>query len=389
LIWLDLDPSDKIVRQSISFLNGGPVESGVSSCVPAALLKAIEEDELDLEERVQRCQADARQYLQVKPEIAWSRAQQAVTLLGPLSSQVAVTDQAARDAAHLTLAEICFTLGIRNIRLAPELGRPDPFAEACRAANNARRFGLAAIMDAIGRVHRTASVDRLQMLGELAQVLPRHKSEIEPWLLIEIGPKAKSWIEELESALCNGHNAAILLRVLPPLYEALDVPDRVARTRRLQQRAIQLLIKDRQYAAALAELRAQPDRQPKLEALCLQGVGDLRGAAQCHVADGNLKEALLCYRTIPDLDEALNLVRKIGEHPAAESLQWIAKVQRLVAERPKNFTKTVTAAEKKLLQELLEKALGVSRPKAAAPRRAAKKSAVPRRRVRGDGNSPF
>jgi hypothetical protein len=392
LIWLDLDPSDKIVRQSISFLNGGQVESGVSSCVPAALLKAIEEDELDLEERVQRCQADARQYLQVKPELAWSRAHQAVTLLGPFSSPVAVTDQAARDAAHLTLAEICFTLGIRNVRLAPELGRPDPFAEACRAATNAHRYGLATIMDAIGRVHRSAPSNRLQMLGELAQVLPRHKSEIEPWLLMEIGPKAKSWIEELESALCNGHNAAILLRVLPPLYEALDVADRAARTQRLRQRAIQLLIKDKQYAAALAELRAQPERQPKLEALCLQGMSDLRGAAECHVADGNLKEALLCYRTIPDLDEALKLVGKMGEHPAAASLEWIAKVQRLVAERPENFTKTVTAAEKKLLQELLEKALGVNRPK-PAPRKVAKKSAVTRRRVPGriggDRNSPF
>ena len=70
LIWLDLDPTDRIVRQSIAFLNGGPVESGVSSAVPAALLKTIEEDDLDLEERVQRCQADARQYLQIKPEIA-------------------------------------------------------------------------------------------------------------------------------------------------------------------------------------------------------------------------------------------------------------------------------------------------------------------------------
>jgi len=392
LIWLDLDPSDKVVRQSIAFLNGGQVVSGVSSCVPAALLKAIEEDELDLEERVQRCQADARQYLQVKPDIAWSRAQQAVTLLGPFSSPVAVTDQAARDAAHLTLAEICFTLGIRNVRLAPELGRPDPFAEACRAAENAHRFGLAAIMDAIGRVHRAAPDHRLQLLGELAQVLPRHKSEFEPWLLMEIGPKAKGWVEQLEAALSYGHNAAILLRVLPPLYEALDVRDRAARTRRLKQRAIQLLIKDKQYATALGELRTQPERQPKLEALCLQGMGDLRGAAQCHVEDGNLKEAFLCYRAIPDLDEALKLVGEMGEHPAAESLQWIAKVQRLVAERPENFTKTVTAAEKKLLQELLEKALGVSRPK-PAPRKVAKKSAIPRRRIprkiRGDRDSPF
>jgi hypothetical protein len=392
LIWLDLDPTDRIVRQSIAFLNGGPVESGVSSCVPAALLKTIEEDDLDLEERVQRCQADARQYLQIKPEIAWSRAQQAVTLLGPLSSPVAVTDEAARDAAHLTLAEVCFILGIRNTRLAPELGRPDSFGEACRAASNARRAGLAAIMDAIGCVHRATAGNRLQILGELADVLARYKGDIEPWLLMEIGPKAKTWTEELEAALFNGHNATILLRVLPPLYEVLDVPDRAGRTQRLQQRAIQLLIKDKQFAAALAELRKLPERQPKLEALCLQGLGDLRGAAQCHWADGNLKEALICFRAVPDLDEALKLVGEMGEHPAAESLQWIAKLQRLVAERPEKFTQMVTPAEKKLLQELLEKALGVSRPK-AAPRKPAKKSAAPRRRVpkqtRGDGKSYF
>jgi hypothetical protein len=392
LIWLDMDPTERIVRQSIEFLNGGLVESGVSSCVPAALFKAIEEDELDPEERVQRCQVDARQYLEVKPEIAWSRAQQAVTLLGPVSSPIAVTDQAARDAAHLTLAEICFTLGVRGTRLAPELGRPDPFAEACRAATNARRLGLATIMDVIGRVYRAALQDRLQTLGELAQVLPRFKNEIEPWLLIEIGPKSKIWIEELESALRNGHNAAILMRVLPPLYEALDVPDRESRARRLQQRAIQLLIKDKQFAAALAELRTLPDRQPKLEAVCLEGIGDLRGAAQCHIEAGDLKEALLCYRSIPDLNEALRLLGQMGDHPAAESLEWIAKVQGLVAERPQNFTKTVTAAEKKLLQEILEKALGVTRPK-AAPRRVTRKSAAPKKRsprkITGQESAPF
>ena len=54
------------------------------------------------------------------------------------------------------------------------------------------------------------------------------------------------------------------------------------------------------------------------------------------------------------------IVGKIGEHRATESLQWIAKVGGLVAERPLNFTKKATAAEKKLLQiyDLLEKARG-------------------------------
>jgi hypothetical protein len=392
LIWLDVDPTDQIVRQSIAFLNGGPVESGVSSCVPAALLKSLEENELDLEERIQRCQADARQYLQVKPEIAWSRAQQAVTLLGPVSSPVAVTDEATRDAVYLTLAEICFTLGIRNTRLAPELGRPDPFYEACRAAYSARCYGLAAIISAVGRVHRAGYESRIQTLVQLAQVLPESKNEIEPWLLMEIAPKTNAWVEELESGLLGSHNAEMLFDLLPPLYEVLDLPDRIGRVQRIQQSAIQMLIKERKFAPALAALGTLAERPSKLEAICLEGMGDFRGAAQCHMAAGNLKEALTCYRSVPDLEGALKLVSEVGEYPAAESLRWISRLQQLVAERPEKFTKMVTPAEKKLLEELLEKALGVSRRK-AAPRRGIKKTPVSRkgvqRKTRDDGNPYF
>ena len=381
LFWLDINPTDQVVQQSIAFLNGGDVESGVSSCVPAALLKTLEEDELDLEERVQRCQADARQYLQVKPEIAWSRAQQAITLLGRPGSIAAVTDEAARDAAFLTLAEICFTLGLRNTRLPAELGRPDLFVEARRAAASARRFGLATIIEAIGRVHRVTAENRLSALVEFAQTLPLHRGQIEPWLLLELGAKCKPWMEELESALFNGHNAAVLIKLIPPFYEALEVPDRTARTERLQQRAIQLLIKDKQFAPALAALRASQERQPKIEAVCHEGMSDFRSAAECHLMAGNPKEALNCYRSIPDLETALKLVAEIGEHPAAESLQWISRLQQLMAERPEKFTKVVTPAEKKLLQELLERGLGVSRRKPAPPKPATNKVTVARRRI--------
>ena len=354
------------------------MESGVSSCVPAALLKTLDEDELDPEERVQRCQADARQFLQVKPEIAWSRAQQAITLLGRPGSLASVTDESARNAAWLTLAEVCFTLGIRNIRLPAELGRPDLFQEAHRAAGSARRFGLAAVIDIIGRVYRVPAESRLQALVDLAQVFPRNKNEIEPWLLLELGAKTNVWVDELEAALFNGHNAAVLIKLLPPFYEALNVPDRPARTQRMQQRAIQLLIKDKQFGAALGAVRALPERQPKLEAVCHEGLGDYRSAAEAHLASGNLKEALICFRTIPDLDAALKLVGEIGDHPAAESLAWIAKLQKLVVERPEKFTKVVTAAEKKMLEDLLERSLGVTRRKPAPRKTTAKKTAAPK-----------
>ncbi|HEY3938901.1 MAG TPA: hypothetical protein VGL97_15830 [Bryobacteraceae bacterium] len=392
LFWMDINPSGEVVRQSIAFLNGRNVETGVASCVPAALLKTLEEDDLDPEERVQRCQADARQYLEVKPDVAWSRAQQAITLLGRSGSLAAVTDGAARNAAFLTLAEVCFILGLRNARLAPELGRPDLFNEAYRAAVCATRLGLAQIIEAIGQLHRASGENRLHALVDLAHILPPHQAEIEPWMLIELSSRSKAWIEELEAAVFNGHNAAILVKLLPPFYVALDIPDRVARTQRLQQRSIQLLMKQRQFAPALATLRELAERQPKLEAACHEGLGDFRRAAECHLVGGNLKEALTCYRSIPDLEAALKLLGEIGDHPAAESLRWISELQQLASKRPDKFTKTVMPAEKKLLEEILERSLGVSRAKPAARKAVKKKSPAPRKRATravGGGAKPY
>jgi hypothetical protein len=61
-------------------------------------------------------------------------------LLGRPGSVGSVEDQAARDAAYLLLAEICFALGIRNTRLAAELGKADPFIEAKSAALSGNRI---------------------------------------------------------------------------------------------------------------------------------------------------------------------------------------------------------------------------------------------------------
>src|SRR5664279_30287 len=270
-------------------------------------------------------------------------------------------------------------LGIRNVRLAPELGRPDAFEEAFRAALNAGRVALAQSIGAIGRVHRALYETRLQALEDLARTLAFSKNEVEPWLLIEIGSKAAAWVEELESALVNGHNATVLLSLLPPLYEVLGIPNHAVRTQGLQQRAVQLLMKERHFAKALDVLRSLSERQPKLEASCQQALGDFRGAAESHLAAGNLREALTCYRSVPDLERALKLVDQIGEYPAAKSLQWIAKLQELVAERPEKFTKLVTPAEKELLQDLLEKALGASRRKPVARGAKVKKTTAPKR----------
>ncbi len=379
LIWLDVDADPHTVRNSINFLNaGGAIDSEISSCVPAALLTALAEEELDLEERIQRCQEDARQFLGVKPDVAWSRAHQAVTLLGPLGSPSSVMDLSVRNAAYLTLAEICFAIGMRNVRLAPELGRPDPFHEAFRAALNGGRIGLAECLSAIGEVRRAAVESRLDAMETLVRTLPRYKGDLEPWVLMEVGAQSTKWVEDLESALVSGHNATVLLNILPPFYEALGIPDHLARTEQLKQRSVQLLMRERQFARALQVLRGMPTRELKLEATCLQALGSFREAAECYLAAGLSLEALQCYRSAPDVEQALKVLKEVGEHPAAESLKWMARLQNLVAERPEKFTRMTTPAEKQMLQDLLEKALGVTRKK-AAPRAKVRKTLSPRK----------
>ena len=90
---------------------------------------------------------------------------------------------------------------------------------------------------AIGRLHRANIDTRLEALMDVAEILPGHKAEIEPWLMIELNSRASGWIEQLEAAMFNTRNAAIISRLLPPFYELLDVPDRKARTQRFEQRA--------------------------------------------------------------------------------------------------------------------------------------------------------
>lgn len=81
LLWVDTSPDAETVSE-VSRLLRPPSESALPPITVEALLTCLEEEELETEERVQRCQRDARQLVPVKPDLAWSRAHQAVALLG-------------------------------------------------------------------------------------------------------------------------------------------------------------------------------------------------------------------------------------------------------------------------------------------------------------------
>ncbi|HET8550439.1 MAG TPA: hypothetical protein VFL57_20655 [Bryobacteraceae bacterium] len=377
LLWLDIQPAPRVVQDSLSFLNYGVTVGGIAPSVPSAIVKTLDEEALDLEERIQRCQQDARQFLQIRPELALSRVNQAVALLGEPGAPAAITDESFRAAVYGMAAEICFSLAHRRAPLPPELGRPDLFREARVAALNAGRAGLAAIITDLERVLRARSGENLAALGDLVQTMSRNRQHIEPWLLTELGSQLADWVRDLEGALPAGDNAAVLSEILPPFYETIRLPDASERTQRLQERSVQLLMKNRKFSAALALLEKRTERDHRLEAACLDGLGRFAEAAEAFRRAGDLKEALRCYRSIPDFDTALTLIRDIREHPAAESYEWLARLRSVISDKPEKFNRVMQASEKKVLEEMLEQALGVARKK-PAPKKATAKKTAPR-----------
>ena len=229
----------------------------------------------------------------------------------------------------------------------------------------------------------------------LFKKLTRARQELPAWLIVEITPRVPFWLDELERHLEAGDNAILAQEILPPFFDTLGLPDAQARKDRLAQRSVQILMKSRRHAQALAILERLPEAKPKLAAECYEETGQLAKSAAIWLELGDRDRALKCFRSIPDFGAALSLAREMGDHAARPSLEWLAELDALLARRPENFNRTMTPPEKKLLEALLERGLGVQRKKPAAKKKVAAPRAAkraPRKRMPGgriDPTSPF
>ncbi len=368
LYWLDVNPSDRTLSRTQVLLAFGSEHA--YPMVPDVLLKTLEEEALDVEERVRLCESDARQFLEVKPGLAWSRARQAVALLGEQGSKLSVSDPAARASAHMTLCEVAFRLAFRKVNLPAELGRIDFFGEAADNATAAHKPGLAELVRHIGEYQRDYSDNKGLSLVRMATALARRRADIEPWLQLEMQPSSAAWLATLED-LMDRVPDLLMLEVLPVLYALFAPLEAEARIARVRERAIRRLMATNSYSEALEILRQMKEADPKLVAECREGLREFEAAAAEYLRAGSPQDALRCYRSIPDFDKTLELLDTVGRHPARESLLWMRRMRDLAGERPADFQKTILPAEKKLLEEVLESALGVARKKAPARRAAA------------------
>ncbi|SPE35786.1 conserved hypothetical protein [Candidatus Sulfopaludibacter sp. SbA6] len=364
LYWVDVNPNDRTLGHAQNMLSFG--SDRAYPVVPAVLLKTLEEEALDPEERVRLCESDARQFLSVKPALAWSRARQGIALLGELGSKFSVADPAARVSAHMTLCQVAFALAFRKVSLPAEMGRLELYSEAARSASAAERMGLSNLILSIGIHEKERALENTQGILRLASALKEYRKDIEPWLLQELQPRSAEWLQQLEDQVDSIPTVAVEL--LPGLYSLFVPLEAEARTARLHERAIRALMKLNSHGPALEILMAMPNPDPRLVAECLEGVGDWEKAAAGYLQAGSPQDALRCYRSIPDFDKSLELLDSVGHHPARESLLWLRQVRDLASRRPPEFPKVILPAEKKLLEEVLEASLGVARKKPAAKR---------------------
>ena len=378
LFWLDVNPNDRILGYSENILSSGAERA--YPMVPAVLLKTLEEEALDAEERVRLCESDAHQFLAVRPALAWSRARQAVALLGEAGGKFSVADPEARNSAQLTLCQVAFTLAFRKVNLPSEMGRVDLFAEAAQSADRAARPRFAALIRGIGDHERDYGGDKITPLLRLGSGLARYREDIEPWLLLELQPRSAAWLQALEDQVDKF--PTMVLEMMPSLYQLFVPLELWPRTVQVREKAIRALMRMTDHAGALQILQQTPGADPKLIAECREGLGELDLAAAEYLKAGSSQDALRCYRLIPDFDKSLELLDAAGKHPARDSLLWLRRMRDLAAERPAEFQKVILPAEKQLLEEVLQTALGVSRKKPAAKRTkaAVKKAAAPRKK---------
>ena len=380
LLWVDTAPDSETVH-AVSHLLRSSGDVPLPPMTVEALRTSLNEEELEVEERIQRCQRDARQLVAVKPDLAWSRAHQAVALLGAFGDIAAVADPATRQGAHMTLAEVCFLLAFRKLSLSPELGRPNLYLQAYDAARAAFKFRLAPAVRAVGALQTaTSSADELSRIGAVVEAISAAREELPGWFIVEITPRAHFWLEELDRNLEAGDNPLIAQRILPPFFDALGLPDAQARKDRLAQRSVKILMKQRKHAQALSLLEQLPDAKPALLAECHEELGQFAKAAAIYLQMGELDKALKCYRSAPDFDAALKLVKEIADHPARASLEWLSELNGVLEHRPDNFNRVMTGPEKKLLEAMLERGLGVQRKKPVA-RKAGTKTTAARKKV--------
>ena len=119
-------------------------------------------------------------------------------------------------------------------------------------------------------------IERVNRIAQAIQQVAEAREQLPGWFIVEITPRADSWLDDLERHLDAGDNPLLAQRILPPFFDALGFPDAQARKDRLAQRAVQILMKNRRHAQALTILEKSAGGQAEAGRRVLRGNRPIR-----------------------------------------------------------------------------------------------------------------
>jgi len=321
MVFLDVAPSVSALQSLVQVLGQSYEETDVP-----ALLAYLEEEALDIQDRIQRYLDDAREVADARPSRAWDRLCDCWKLLGQLGD----TDSEA------VLREVCQAVAERGWSYASDrpTGLQQDWSEARlleRTIAAARRIGLVpeATLFAQIREHGLADSEYRPIALESILATLAKEGEWKSWVLQGLRARRRSFYEELEAFVRLADHAAGIAAHIERLCQIVEPPRELVESAvtRFRRTAAETLMNVKRFHEAIRVLRPLGSGGLDLLAQCLEESGEYAEGAECYAGLDQCPEALRCYRLARKPDGALALLARLDALPeCADELGLLAQV---------------------------------------------------------------
>lgn len=340
LICLDIEPSADEEEATRAIVKGQADDQ-----LPAkSVLSVLKAAPLALEDRIRWCAQDAKQNLSDRPGLALERAKQAIQFLDEMEENQGYSDSLAHDVALLTFVEV-------SLRMSP---KPDidQFHLALEAANRSRNDALADFMRKLSQLRFARSREaELECIVELIINYPNRQSGLPSWISDYLRGEAPLWLEAIEGSDWLEREQTYA-EFIPKFFDAIGLPDAGVRSEEVRKRAAIELHHRGRFRDALSIFQSLQQREWQMEGRCHRNLSEYAAAAAAFERNNDFQLAIACYRQVPDPGAAKKIIDlHEPNYVHADTVEWLARFQKLMADMPNGFKDAITEAEKRFTLE--------------------------------------
>lgn len=340
LAFIDVEASEGALHASRNLLQDCiPLE-------PTDLPDMLKTEEMLPEERVLARTQEARALLDARPKRAWTRALQAVRMLGDATLPNGVKAPEVRLEAHETL----FTLGARLLVDGPPHGLDR--SQISRIVNEILpTMALPKLQNAFTELHKFTSIATALPIDLL--IATHELGETADWFRRALAGAAQRLRHGLDTAASNPANAASFTGNVEAWVSLTGyLGEAPQEARRLRCLAVETLLKANNLSAAeTVHTRIAPP-EPALTGRLREAQGRHIEAAEAYQKADKPDDARRNWRLAGRWEKAIALADATSDEGA--DLTWLQAFERLLKQRPAGHAERLTAAEKKRLQDLVD-----------------------------------